>query len=87
MKFSDLMALANSATKLIKATGFAPNVVELAEAAAEIVAVVQRNVDEGKAAMAVTEFEQLEAILEPLHARVMTLSARLDAAAGQAAKR
>lgn len=87
MKFSDLLSLANSATKLVKATGLAPNVVELAEAATEIVAVVQRNIDEGKAALAATEIAELNAILEPLHARVLTLSNRLDAAAGEASKR
>lgn len=87
MKFDDLLALANSATKLVKATGLAPDVVELAEAATEIVGIVQRNVDDGKAALAATEVAQLNAILEPLHARVLTLSQRLDAAAEAASKR
>lgn len=87
MKFDDLIALANSATKLVKATGLVPNVVELAEAVTEIVAVIQRNIDEGHAALAATEISQLNAILEPLHARVLTLSQRLDSAAEAASKR
>lgn len=87
MKFDDLLALANSATKLVKATGLAPNIAELAEAATEVVEVVRRNIDDGQAALAATEVAQLNAILEPLHARVLTLSQRLDAAAEAASKR
>lgn len=86
MKFDDLLSLAQSAAKILTASGLAPGAA-IVEAVSEIVTIVRRNVDEGAQVLAATEIHQLNTLLDQVHNRLMSLSDRLDRAATEAAKR
>lgn len=52
--------------------------IKLAEAGKKIATIVKGTVEQGKAALAADELVELQAILEPLHAKNMAASAALD---------
>jgi len=87
MKFDDLLKLAQSAAKIVTASGLLPGASIVVEAVSEIVDVVRRNVEEGKAALSTNEIGQLNALLDQVHARLLPLMDRLDVAADAASKR
>ncbi|WP_347271610.1 hypothetical protein [Rhizorhabdus histidinilytica] len=87
MTFDDLLSLAQSAAKIVTASGLIPGAAPIIDAVNDIAAVVRRNVDEGKAALAADQIDQLNALLDQVHTRVLSLSDRLDKAAGEASKR
>ena len=60
-------------------------VVKLTHAGVEIVKVVQTNVDQGKTALGADSLAELQAILEPLHAKNMEAGEALDEALAKAA--
>jgi hypothetical protein len=86
MKFNDLLSLAQSAAKILTASGALPGAA-IVEAVSEIVTIVRRNVDEGAQVLAADEIGQLNTLLDQIHNRLMSLSDRLDRAATEAAKR
>lgn len=53
--------------------------IALARAGAELLAIVKKNVSAGKATIATSDLAELKAILDPLHAENLGLSAELDA--------
>ena len=85
MKFDDLLKLAQSAAKIITASGLVPGAA-IVEAVTEIVTIVRRNIDEGAQVLAADEIDQLNTLLDQIHNRLMSLSDRLDTAATRAAK-
>ena len=86
MKFEDLLSLAQSAAKIVTASGAIPGAGFVVEAVSEIVAVVRRNIDEGKSVLSADELGQITPILDQVHNRLMSLSDRLDRAADAASK-
>ena len=87
MKFDDLLALAQSAAKIVTASGLLPGASIVVEAVSEIVAVVRRNIDEGEQALSADEIGQLNALLDQVHTRLLPLMDRLNQAADAASKR
>ncbi|KQX18434.1 MULTISPECIES: hypothetical protein [unclassified Sphingomonas] len=87
MNFDDLLSLAQSAAKIVTASGLIPGAAPIVDAVNEIVDVVRRNVEQGKDVLAADQIEQLNTILDQVHARVLSVSDRLDKAAEAASKR
>ncbi|QTH19805.1 hypothetical protein HRJ34_15685 [Rhizorhabdus wittichii] len=87
MTFDDLLSLAQSAAKIVTASGLIPGAAPIIDAVGDIVAVVRRNVDEGKVALSADQLDQLNPLLDQVHTRILSLSDRLDKAAGEASKR
>ncbi|ARR53498.1 hypothetical protein HY78_08720 [Rhizorhabdus wittichii DC-6] len=87
MTFDDLLSLAQSAAKIVTASGLIPGAAPIIDAVGDIVAVVRRNVDEGKAALSADQLDQLNPLLDQIHTRILSLSDRLDKAAAEASKR
>jgi len=87
MKFDDLLALAQNAAKIVSASGLLPGAALITEAVSEIVAVVRRNIEEGKTTLSTDQLDELNAILDQVHVRILSLSDRLDKAADTASKR
>jgi len=87
MTFDDMLALAQTAAKIASVAGLLPGASALIAAAAEIAAIVKRNVDVSRAALDAESLAELDAILGPLHARILSLGNELDAAATAASQR
>lgn len=87
MTFDDLLSLAQSAAKIVTASGLIPGAAPIIDAVGDIVGIVRRNIDEGKAALAADQLDQLNALLDQVHSRVLSLSDRLDKAATEASRR
>jgi hypothetical protein len=87
MKFDDLLSLAQSAAKIVTASGLIPGAAPIADAVGDIVAIVRRNAAEIKDTLAADQLDQLNALLDQVHSRILSLSDRLDKAATEASKR
>lgn len=61
-------------------------IIALAQAAAQLYAIVSDNVDKAKETLGTEDITALQAILDPLHATNVALGQQLDAALAEAAK-
>jgi hypothetical protein len=62
-------------------------IIAIAEAAAQLVKIVQQNVETGKATMSAKDLATLQGVLAPIHEQNAQLANTLDAALADAAKR
>ncbi|QTH19675.1 hypothetical protein HRJ34_14970 [Rhizorhabdus wittichii] len=86
MNISKIITLAQNASALLKVAADLPIVGGIVEIATSVIDVATEAAEDMRAAGQAEGLDQLNAILEPLHAEILSLSAAVDAAAAEAAK-